>query len=145
MIPSISGILLTGVVGFVGYGISVALFVVALRDLGTARTGAHFSTAPFIGSAVAVIVFREPVTAQFIVAGVLMAIGVWLHLTEHHQHEHVHDALVHTHSHAHDIHHQHAHKVSDPAGEPHTHSHEHKLTRHSHPHVPDMHHTHGHN
>ncbi len=145
MIPSISGILLTGVVGFVGYGISVALFVVALRDLGTARTGAYFSTAPFIGSVVALIVFREPVTAQLIVAGLLMAIGVWLHLTEHHEHEHVHDALVHVHSHVHDLHHRHAHKPTDPAGEPHTHSHEHKLTRHSHPHVPDMHHTHGHN
>ncbi len=145
MIPSISGILLTGVVGFVGYGISVALFVVALRDLGTARTGAYFSTAPFIGSVVALIVFREPVTAQLIVAGLLMAIGVWLHLTEHHEHEHVHDALVHVHSHVHDLHHRHAHKPTDPAGEPHTHSHEHKLTRHSHPHFPDMHHTHSHN
>ena len=142
--PSLSGVLLTGVVGFVGYGVSLALFVVALRGLGTARTGAYFSTAPFIGSAVAVIVFGEPVTAQLLVAGALMAIGVWLHLTEHHEHEHLHEALVHTHSHVHDIHHRHAHKASDPPGEPHTHSHEHKPMRHRHPHLPDMHHTHRH-
>ena len=142
--PSLSGVLLSGVVGFVGYGVSLALFVVALRGLGTARTGAYFSTSPFIGSAVAVVVFGEPVTAQLLVAGALMAIGVWLHLTEHHEHEHLHEALVHTHSHVHDIHHRHAHIASDPPGEPHTHSHEHKPMRHSHRHVPDMHQTHRH-
>jgi hypothetical protein len=143
--PSLSGIPLTGVVGFLGYGVSVALFVVALRDLGTARTGAYFSTAPFIGSAVAVVVLGEPVTAQLLAAGALMAFGVWLHLTEHHEHEHVHEDLVHTHPHVHDIHHRHAHNASDPPGEPHTHSHEHKPMQHTHPHVPDMHHTHRHN
>jgi drug/metabolite transporter (DMT)-like permease len=143
-IPSGSGILLTGIVGFLGYGVSLALFVLALRDLGTARTGAYFSTAPFIGSAVAVIVLGEPITAQLLVAAALMAIGVWLHLTEHHEHEHFHEALVHTHSHVHDIHHRHAHKSDDPSGEPHTHSHEHKPMRHTHQHVPDMHHKHRH-
>src|SRR5262249_7477854 len=141
-IPSVSGILLTGIVGFLGYGVSLALFVVALRDLGTARTGAYFSTAPFIGSAVAVVALGEPVTAQLLAAGALMAFGVWLHLTEHHEHEHVHEALVHAHPHVHDIHHRHAHSASDPPGEPHTHSHEHRPVRHTHPHVPDMHHTH---
>jgi drug/metabolite transporter (DMT)-like permease len=143
-IPSSSGILLTGLVGFLGYGVSLALFVAALRDLGTARTGAYFSTAPFIGSAVAVIVLGEPITAQLLVAAALMAIGVWLHLTEHHEHEHVHEALVHTHSHVHDIHHRHTHKADDPPGEPHTHAHQHRPLRHTHPHVPDMHHTHRH-
>jgi drug/metabolite transporter (DMT)-like permease len=143
--PSLSGILLTGVVGFVGYGVSLALFVVALRGLGTARTGAYFSTAPFIGSAVAVIVLGEPVTAQLLVAATLMTIGLWLHLTERHEHKHVHEALVHTHSHVHDVHHRHAHKSTDPPGEPHTHTHKHKPMRHTHPHVPDVHHTHRHN
>jgi drug/metabolite transporter (DMT)-like permease len=143
-IPSGSGILLTGIVGFLGYGVSLALFVLALRDLGTARTGAYFSTAPFIGSAVAVIVLGESITAQLLVAAALMAIGVWLHLTEHHEHEHFHEALVHTHPHVHDIHHRHAHKSDDPSGEPHTHSHEHKPMRHTHQHVPDMHHKHRH-
>jgi drug/metabolite transporter (DMT)-like permease len=143
-VPNLSGVLLAGIVGFVGYGISLALFIVALRNLGTARTGAYFSTAPFIGSAVAVIFLGEPVTAQLLIAGALMALGVWLHLTEHHEHEHVHDALVHVHPHVHDIHHRHAHETTDPPGEPHTHSHEHRPIRHTHPHVPDMHHTHRH-
>jgi drug/metabolite transporter (DMT)-like permease len=38
-----------GLVGFLGYGVSLVLFVYALRHLGTARTGAYFSTAPFLG------------------------------------------------------------------------------------------------
>jgi len=143
-LPSLSATMIAGVVGFFGYGVSLALFVLALRHLGTARTGAYFSTAPFIGSAVAIIALGEPVTAQFAVAGLLMAIGVWLHLTEHHEHEHVHEAMAHTHPHVHDGHHQHAHGPLDPPGEPHTHFHEHKAMRHAHPHVPDMHHTHRH-
>jgi drug/metabolite transporter (DMT)-like permease len=121
-IPTFSGILFTGVVGFLGYGVSLALFVVALRGLGTARTGAYFSTAPFIGSAAAVVLLGEPITAQLLLAAALMALGVWLHLTERHEHEHFHEAFVHTHPHVHDIHHQHAHKPGDPPGEPHTYS-----------------------
>jgi drug/metabolite transporter (DMT)-like permease len=143
-LPSLSATMIAGVVGFFGYGVSLALFVVALRHLGTARTGAYFSTSPFIGSAVAIVALGEPVTAQFAIAGALMAVGVWLHLTEHHEHEHAHDAIAHAHPHAHDEHHQHAHDALDPPGEPHTHFHEHKPMRHSHPHVPDMHHTHRH-
>jgi drug/metabolite transporter (DMT)-like permease len=138
-IPTFSGILLTGVIGFLGYGVSLALFVVALRGLGTARTGAYFSTAPFIGSTAAVVLLGEPITAQLLLAAALMALGVWLHLTERHEH------LVHTHPHVHDIHHRHVHKAADPPGEPHTHAHKHKPMRHTHPHVPDMHHTHRHN
>lgn len=39
-------------VGFFGYGVSLVPFVLALRSLGTVRTGAYFSTAPFLGAAV---------------------------------------------------------------------------------------------
>jgi drug/metabolite transporter (DMT)-like permease len=143
-LPSLSGVLFTGVVGFIGYGVSLALFVAALRDLGTARTGAYFSTAPFIGSAIAVVIIGDPVTPQLLAAGALMAFGVWLHLTEHHAHEHIHDALAHAHPHVHDTHHRHVHEPSDPPGEPHTHLHRHEPIRHAHPHVPDMHHVHRH-
>src|SRR5262249_32415934 len=143
-IPSVSGILLTGIVGFLGYGVSLALFVIALRDLGTARTGAYFSTAPFIGSAVAVVVLGGPLTAPLLAAGTLLALGVGLHLTEHHDHEHVHEPLMHAHPHVHDTHPRHTHSASDPPGEPHTHSHKHGPVRHTHPHVPNMHHTHRH-
>lgn len=143
-LPGLSVALVAGVVGFLGYGVSLALFVVALRHLGTARTGAYFATAPFLGSAAAVIALGEPVTVQLVVAGLLMAAGVWLHLTEHHEHEHSHEPMAHAHPHVHDEHHQHAHSPDDPPGEPHTHVHRHGGLRHTHPHVPDMHHTHGH-
>ena len=142
--PIISAALIAGVVGFVGYGVSLALFVIALRGLGTARTSAYFSTAPFIGSAAAVIALGDAVTVQLVIAGILMAVGVWLHMTEHHEHEHVHGPMAHAHPHIHDEHHRHAHSAVDPPGEPHTHLHQHKPIRHLHPHVPDMHHTHRH-
>jgi drug/metabolite transporter (DMT)-like permease len=144
VLPGISPALVAGVVGFFGYGVSLALFVMALRHLGSARTGAYFSTAPFIGAVAAVIALGEPVTVQLVLAGALMALGVWLHLTEHHEHEHLHEAMGHSHPHAHDEHHRHGHGRLDPPGEPHTHFHQHPVMRHSHPHVPDTHHRHQH-
>ena len=143
-IPSPLPAAVAGVVGFLGYGVSLALFIVALRHLGTARTGAYFSTAPFIGAAASVLVLGDPVTVQFVSAGVLMALGVWLHLSERHAHEHRHEPLAHAHPHSHDAHHQHQHAPDDPPGEPHTHAHRHEDLEHAHPHVPDMHHQHRH-
>jgi drug/metabolite transporter (DMT)-like permease len=143
-LPALTAVSLAGIVGFLGYGVSLALFVMALRHLGAARTGAYFSTAPFIGTVVAVLFLREPVTLQLAIAGLLMGFGVWLHLTEEHEHEHVHEPVEHSHPHVHDAHHQHAHGPDDPLGEPHTHPHRHERLVHKHPHAPDMHHTHGH-
>ncbi|MGH7418933.1 MAG: EamA family transporter, partial [Candidatus Rokuibacteriota bacterium] len=125
-------------------GVSLVLFVIALRHVGAARTGAYFSTAPFFGGAVAVIVLREAITGPLVVAGALMAVGVWLHLTERHEHLHQHEPLSHEHRHVHDDHHQHAHDGTEPAGEPHSHWHVHTVLRHRHPHFPDIHHRHGH-
>jgi drug/metabolite transporter (DMT)-like permease len=143
-LPTITSTLVAGVVGLLGYGVSLALFVMALRDLGTARTGAYFSTAPFLGTLAAVVFLHEPVSAQFLAAGLLMATGVWLHLTETHEHEHEHELTEHSHPHMHDRHHQHEHAPDDAPGEPHTHRHRHDRLRHKHPHMPDMHHTHRH-
>jgi drug/metabolite transporter (DMT)-like permease len=131
-------------VGFLGYGASLVLFVLALRGLGSARTGAYFSTAPFLGAAVAVVVFGEPTSLAFWIAAALMASGVWLHLTEHHEHEHPHEPLQHTHRHVHDEHHQHTHDSEWDGHEPHTHEHTHEPLKHSHQHFPDVHHRHGH-
>jgi drug/metabolite transporter (DMT)-like permease len=131
-------------VGFFGYGISLVLFVVALRNLGTARTGAYFSVAPFFGAALALLVLRESASAAFWIAAALMALGVWLHLTERHEHEHVHEPMEHTHPHAHDDHHQHGHGFAWHGDEPHTHPHRHRRMTHSHPHYPDLHHRHDH-
>ncbi len=143
-LPGITALSLAGIVGFLGYGVSLALFVTALRHLGTARTGAYFSTAPFIGTVAAVLFLHEPLTLQLVIAGLLMGFGVWLHLTEDHDHEHVHEPLEHSHPHVHDAHHQHPHGPDDPPGEPHTHWHRDERLVHKHSHVPDMHHTHGH-
>jgi len=131
-------------VGLVGYGVSLVLFVLALRALGSARTGAYFATAPFVGAAIAVGLLREPLGWSFAVAAVLMAAGVWLHLSERHEHEHVHEELTHTHAHRHDVHHRHAHAFAWDGREPHSHEHHHEPVRHSHPHYPDLHHRHGH-
>jgi drug/metabolite transporter (DMT)-like permease len=143
-LPGPLEILVGGLVGFVCYGLSLALFVIALRHLGAARTGAYFSTAPFIGAATAVVASQQPLTVQLVVTGALMAIGVWLHVTERHTHAHTHVRMVHAHAHTHDEHHRHSHGPQDPPGEPHTHAHEHEALTHSHPHVPDMHHDHRH-
>ena len=130
--------------GLLSYGISLACFVLALRGLGTARTGAYFSTAPFVGAAIAVLGFHEPTSPAFWAASALMAAGVWLHLTEHHAHEHTHEPLTHAHDHVHDAHHQHAHPDGWDGVEPHTHEHTHAPMTHTHEHYPDIHHRHGH-
>ncbi len=132
------------VIGFLGYGLSLVLFVLALRGLGTARTGAYFSTAPFVGAALAIVLFGEPVSPVFWLAAALMAAGVWLHLTEHHVHTHQHTALNHAHPHRHDAHHQHSHPAGWDGVEPHTHAHQHEPLAHSHAHFPDIHHRHSH-
>lgn len=143
-IPEPTTTVVAAAVGFLGYGVSLALFVFAMRDLGAARTGAYFGAAPFFGAAIAVIALGEPMTLQLALAGLLMAGGVWLHLTERHEHEHRHEAVLHAHPHVHDSHHRHAHGAGDPPGEPHTHAHRHEPMTHAHPHTPDMHHTHRH-
>ncbi|MDE2219535.1 MAG: EamA family transporter [Gammaproteobacteria bacterium] len=130
--------------GFLGYGVSLALFVYSLRHLGTARTGAYFATAPFIGGAVAIAMYGQNGGWEFWAAFACMAIGVWLHLTEHHDHDHVHEATTHRHAHVHDEHHQHAHAPDWDGVEPHSHEHVHAPLRHSHPHFPDLHHRHSH-
>ncbi len=132
------------VIGFLGYGLSLVLFVLSLRGLGTARTGAYFSTAPFVGAALAVVVFGEPTSLNFWLAGALMAAGVWLHITEQHAHEHEHEELLHGHRHRHDEHHQHTHDFDWDGVEPHTHVHQHQKLRHQHAHFPDIHHRHAH-
>jgi drug/metabolite transporter (DMT)-like permease len=131
-------------VGFFGYGISLVLFVLGLRHLGAARTGAYFSTAPFIGAALALPLFGETPTLALTSAALLMGIGVYLHLAEAHDHEHLHEPLEHEHRHVHDVHHQHDHAPADLAGEPHSHWHRHPLVLHKHPHYPDLHHRHEH-
>jgi drug/metabolite transporter (DMT)-like permease len=141
-LPSIGAIGAALLVGFCGVGLSLVLFVLALRHLGSARTGAYFSLAPFLGAVIAIALIRDPVTPQLILAGVLMAFGVWLHLTERHAHDHTHEAMEHEHAHVHDDHHRHSHEAA--VMEPHSHWHRHKPLQHRHAHYPDLHHRHDH-
>jgi drug/metabolite transporter (DMT)-like permease len=139
-LPKLAGAM---VVGLLAYGVSLALFVTALRHLGTARTGAYFSVAPFFGAVLAVMM-GEPVTIPLLVAGTLMVLGTWLHVTERHEHMHEHEALNHAHTHIHDQHHKHAHDFPMDGAEPHDHPHAHAPLRHFHQHFPDSHHRHQH-
>jgi drug/metabolite transporter (DMT)-like permease len=143
-LPSIATMSATMALGLLGYGISLVLFILALRGLGTARTGAYFSTAPFIGAAVALFVFSETTSLAFWIATVLMGVGVWLHLTEHHVHEHQHAFLEHDHEHQHDVHHQHEHDFEGGESSKHSHGHTHHPLTHTHPHYPDVDHRHAH-
>jgi len=143
-LPEAAGWVGAGLLGFLGYGVSLTLFIVALRHLGTARTGAYFSVAPFLGAALALALLGERPDASFWAAAALMALGVWLHLSERHAHEHSHQALEHEHEHLHDAHHHHAHAFDWDGREPHAHRHRHESLVHSHPHYPDLHHRHTH-
>ena len=138
--PNLAGAML---VGLLAYGVSLALFVVGLRHLGTARTGAYFSVAPFFGALLAVLM-GEPITLPLVVAGALMALGTWLHLTERHAHRHVHEEMEHSHEHVHDEHHLHVHDYPVTPDTKHSHRHRHEPLIHTHPHFPDAHHRHGH-
>ena len=141
--PSIPNLLGALSLGLFAYGVSLTLFVVSLRHLGSARTGAYFSVAPFFGALVAV-GLGESVTPTLVCAGVLMAIGVWLHLSENHVHEHRHMPMEHEHEHMHDEHHLHDHDRDVPAKTQHSHVHRHPAIVHRHVHFPDAHHRHEH-
>ena len=143
-LPAVGTMAAAGIVGFLGYGVSLTLFVLALRHLGAARTGAYFSIAPFVGTVVSLPLLHEPFSIGLLVAAGLMGWGVWLHLTERHQHTHLHESIEHDHLHTHDEHHQHPHGPDGPPGEPHSHRHQHEPLVHSHPHHPDLHHRHPH-
>lgn len=143
-LPSVMTLGLSLLLGFVGYGLSLVCFVLALRGLGTARTGAYFSTAPFLGAAVALGLLGESATPAFWLAAAFMGLGVWLHLSERHAHEHTHEPVEHAHRHVHDEHHRHAHGADWDGREPHAHRHRHDALTHKHPHYPDIHHRHGH-
>jgi drug/metabolite transporter (DMT)-like permease len=131
-----------GLVGFFGIGVSLVMFILALRHLGTARTGAYYSLAPFIGAVLSIAFLGETLSAKLLIAAASMAVGLWLHLSENHEHEHAHEPLEHDHLHSHDEHHQHKH--DDIVTEPHSHWHQHTPMRHKHPHYPDLHHGHTH-
>ncbi|WP_137909996.1 MULTISPECIES: DMT family transporter [unclassified Burkholderia] len=142
--PALSTVAAAMLTGLGGYGISLVLFVISLRHLGTARTGAYFSVAPLFGVVLSLLIWPEMPSVTFWLAAVLMALGIWLHVRERHEHAHTHEPLEHTHQHRHDEHHQHAHDFPYEGDEPHTHPHAHLPITHPHAHFPDIHHRHRH-
>ena len=131
------------VVGATGYGLSLRFYLLAQRAFGAARTGSVFAFAPFIGAALAFALGDRSGSWGLVLGGVLMLIGVMVHLSEGHQHEHVHEAMDHEHAHTHeDGHHGHRHDPM-PQGS-HSHWHRHEEITHKHSHVPDTHHGHKH-
>jgi len=129
--------------GATGYGASLYLYLLAQRRIGAARTGSVFALAPFIGAAAAWAAGDRHADASALVAALLFAVGIYLHLTERHRHRHAHPAIEHDHLHRHDdAHHTHAH---DPpfVGE-HSHPHRHDEVVHDHEHENDAHHLHEH-
>jgi drug/metabolite transporter (DMT)-like permease len=129
--------------GAVGYGLSLQLYLRAQRIVGAARTASVFAAAPFVGVAVAVTLGTPWPGAVAALSAALMAVGMWLHVTERHDHAHAHPALDHDHAHVHDDgHHAHLHDPM-PSG-PHAHPHHHDPLSHHHEHSEDVHHHHGH-
>jgi drug/metabolite transporter (DMT)-like permease len=130
------------VVGVLGYGASITLWVRGAQQLGAARGQVIFASAPFLGAALSWIVLSDSVDVVQVVAMVIAAVGVGLSFRSDHLHPHRHAVMVHTHEHTHDDgHHDHDH--TRPVGR-HSHVHEHRDLVHAHPHVPDLHHRHDH-
>jgi len=136
-------ILLSLLLGFFAYGLSIFFYVSAQRDLGAARTSSYYAVAPFIGVGISFVALNEPITISFIIALIIMIIGTYFAIVEKHGHLHYHQFIEHEHRHNHsDGHHNHAHQ--EIVGGEHTHVHIHEKMEHIHEHTPDIHHAHNH-
>lgn len=130
-------------IGAFSYGMSLVLFILALRKLGSSRTSTYFAIGPFFGMFFALLLLSERPSHFQWVAAAIMGFGLWILSHESHEHEHTHEVLTHRHRHLHDEHHQHLHSGGE-GEEPHDHVHTHTELTHHHPHWPDVHHRHGH-
>jgi drug/metabolite transporter (DMT)-like permease len=140
--PGAPAVAATLVTGFLGYGVSIVLHMLAIRELGAARQGTLFATAPFAGALAALPILGERLSPRQLVAGAVMAIGVAAMIRARHRHSHAHEPMEHEHLHVHDEHHRHPHEPA--ASGPHSHPHRHGPLVHEHEHTPDPHHRHGH-
>lgn len=145
-LPGLRIILGAMILGSVSYGLSIVSFILAMRELGAARTSAWFGTAPFVGALLSFVLFRDVPNVPFLVSIPIMIMGATLLLGEEHGHLHVHPPVEHEHRHRHeDRHHAHKHTDSEiPPNRLHSHLHRHEEIEHDHPHTPDTHHRHGH-
>ncbi|HEX3029157.1 MAG TPA: EamA family transporter, partial [Clostridia bacterium] len=145
-LPSFKIILCAMFLGFFSYGLSIVLFVMAMRSLGSARTSAFFGTAPFIGAILSFLIYGTLPDTMFLIALPILIFGAAMLLKDVLDHSHIHGPVIHEHRHTHtDGHHYHAHENTVASADiPHSHVHEHKALEHSHQHMPDIHHRHNH-
>ena len=142
--PDILVIVAAIVVGVFAYGFSISLYILAAQNLGATRSQMIFASAPFFGVILAVTLLDENLSAEQVLAGVILVFSLTILFRDQHAHQHDHEHLHHNHNHRHDdMHHLHKHKEAKPTGY-HSHWHEHKPGGHSHPHWPDVHHRHKH-
>ncbi len=130
--------------GFVSYGLSITLYILAQRELGAAKTSAYYAVAPFLGAGFSVVLLGERPGLLFWEALAMMALSAFLTArdtillqhthphTHEHTHPHRHGELLHTHAHAHEHTHLHVHREDEAR---HTHTHR-DLPDHDHPHAP---------
>lgn len=145
-LPDIGKILLSSGLGVVSYGLSIALIILSMRGLGSARAYAWFGSSPFIALLLSLAIFQDKPNPNLWIGLAFMLAGAWLMLSESHAHKHLHSHLIHDHAHTHpDDHHTHSHPELEPLGKiTHSHFHEHEPFEHSHEHTPDIHHRHEH-
>ena len=145
-LPAIKVIVLAMLLGSISYGISIQLFIMAMRYLGAARSSTLFGAAPFMGVVFSLLLLREAPQLLFWVALPIMIAGTWMMLAENHDHHHIHESIEHAHAHSHpDEHHEHICPADVPLiNRTHSHSHFHQPLKHIHPHAPDLHHRHEH-
>jgi len=131
-------------IGFVSYGLSIVLYITAAQRLGATRSQLTFSSAPFWGVLLSVLLLRESFSLKQLAATLILALAIFLMFREQHQHHHAHAPQAHEHLHDHkDGHHAHSHPGLPPSTR-HLHPHAHPTLTHSHPHWPDLHHRHLH-
>ncbi len=143
---SISPLTLLGALGLgaVSYGLSILLYITAAQNLGATRSQLIFSSAPFFGLIISVLL-GDSLTLVDWAAFLLFLGSVYILFRETHSHNHIHKPFEHTHTHFHpDVHHNHPHSEGVAALGRHSHPHEHEPLEHSHPHWPDLHHRHEH-
>ncbi len=131
-------------VGVVSYGLSIVLYISSAQQLGATRSQLIFSSAPFWGVLLSVVLLGEAFTWQHGLAAGLFVLSIALLFQEQHAHVHAHWEQEHEHRHAHsDGHHTHTH-AGEAVPEWHSHPHLHTAQTHAHSHWPALHHRHTH-
>ena len=93
-IPSAKYIFSVLLLGFVAYGLSIFFYIKAQKELGAAKTSAYYAIAPFVGVLLSVVLLKETLSAQYLIALILMIIGSIIAtmdtLRTPHSHSHTH-------------------------------------------------------